>query len=371
MAVSANVLGDAGDVGGQGEFRRRQRLQHFVDRRGVLTDQRTLDLAFFRFAEHIEGRPAQALELGQQLETGQHPGAELAFLQLALVVFSGQQRRGEVVIQLVVALELRGHLVEKTAVGVQACNLVFVLVGHQLEQVAGNRFSQLLAVEWRFGSAHLFNVVLVALRIGSVLVAGQKLDALGDHVVQVHGLADELDDLRRLEQRLHGGQIVRRATAPFERELVVLDLHVVEFDRPDQRLAAQRDAALLPGVAEHQWVGVERVANELHGELIGIERADMGGAGRIRDRQVAVSRRELPVRVGDERSGGRSVGVHRDERAAFAHHRQRGLVGGNDRVAADHQISLGGADLGGQDRLAPVRDLDVAPGRAAFLCQAC
>ena len=55
---------------------------------------------------------------------------------------------------------------------------------------------------------------------------------------------------------------------------------------------------------------------------------------------------------------------------AGAHHRERGPCGGDDRIAADHQVGLGGADLRREDRLGPVGDLDVAPGGAAFLRQA-
>src|SRR6185436_18409200 len=78
----------------------------------------------------------------------------------------------------------------------------------------------------------------------------------------------------------------------------------------------------------------------------------------------------LPVGVADERSGRGGVRVQRHIGAPFAHQRQRALAGGDDAVAGNHQVGLRGVDLGGVDRLLPVGDLDVAPGRAALLRQA-
>jgi hypothetical protein len=78
--------------------------------------------------------------LRQQAEGLAHPGAERPLDQLALARSCfGQQRRRQVVHQLVVALELRGDLGGEGRVGVQARHLVLVLVGHQLEQVARHR----------------------------------------------------------------------------------------------------------------------------------------------------------------------------------------------------------------------------------------
>jgi len=64
------------------------------------------------------------------------------------------------------------------------------------------------------------------------------------------------------------------------------------------------------------------------------------------------------------------VRVHRDKRASRLHHRQRVFAGRDDGVTANHQVSLGGIDLGAVDRIHAVRNLDVAPGGAAFLRQA-
>jgi len=55
-----------------------------------------------------------------------------------------------VIAQLVVALELRRDLGEKRLVGMQPRDFVFVLVGHQFEQVARDGFGELAALQRRF-----------------------------------------------------------------------------------------------------------------------------------------------------------------------------------------------------------------------------
>ena len=54
----------------------------------------------------------------------------------------GQHGRRQMEVQLVVALELVAELLQERAVGVEPSDLVLVLVGQQLEVVAGDRFGQ-------------------------------------------------------------------------------------------------------------------------------------------------------------------------------------------------------------------------------------
>src|ERR1019366_993347 len=137
-----------------------------------------------------------------------------------------------------------------------------------------------------------------------------------------------------------------------------------------QRRVRQRHAALLPGVAEHQRIGVDRVADELYRERVGVDLADAIGPGAFEDESLALSDGELPVGVADESGRRRRVRVERDVGAAGAHDRERRLVRGHDRIAADDEIGHGGADLGRQDGVGAIGDLDVAPGRTALLRQA-
>ena len=126
---------------------------------------------------------------------------------------------------LVVALKLLGNALQKPGVGVQAGDLVFVLVGHELEQIARHRLGQ------RRGALrqHAVDKCAVSGGVSGVLVVGQKGFALGDHVFQGRAFF-ELHDLRRLHGCQHGRQIVGAAAAPFKRGQVVGHGHVVELD---------------------------------------------------------------------------------------------------------------------------------------------
>jgi hypothetical protein len=86
--------------------------------------------------------------------------------QLPSRILLRQQRRGEVEVQLVVAVELLRGCAFEIAAGVQARHFVLVLVGHQLEAVACDRLRQ--AGEARclllLDVAHLLDQRLVAPR---------------------------------------------------------------------------------------------------------------------------------------------------------------------------------------------------------------
>ena len=198
------------------------------------------------------------------------------------------------------------------------------------------------------------------------MIAGEVLYALGHHVSQA-GFLREVDDLRGCQVGQHRGQIKRSAAAPLKRQFVVVDLHVVQLNRTHQRRMAERYAALLPSVAQHQRVGVQRVANQLHGQQIRVDSADVIGLYGGANGGVAIGGRELPIRVAHEGRGRRAVGVQRHIGAAHAHDGHGRLVGADDGVAANHQVGLGRADFGGRDRLHPIGNLNVAPRTAAFL----
>ena len=250
---------------------------------------------------------------------------------------------------------------------------VLVLVGHQLEQVAGHGFGQRGAwrgiPQQRFGRAHLLDKGFVLRRICRVLVAGKEVHAGLDHLVQAR-LLDELNHLLGFEQSLHRGQVVRATPAPFKRGLVVGHLHTVQLHRTHQRGVAQWHTALLPGVAQHQRVGVDAVAQQLLGHHLGVKRTHQCVAHAGTHGSFAVAAWKLPVGVADEGRGGRAVRVQRHVGAALLHHAQGVLGGAHNAVAGNHQVGLGGVHLGRKDGLGPVGNLDVAPGGAALLRQA-
>ena len=139
--------------------------------------------------------------------------------------------------------------------------------------------------------------------------------------------------------------------------LVALDVGAVDLDGAQQRLLAERHQAGLPGGAEHQHVGVDRVAEQPLGQPGGVEHAQgvLAEPGAQRQRQPVG--RQLEAAVAGEVAGDDLVGV--DDRAgAAAGHEAEGLgAGGGDEVAADQRVGLA-------DRDADRRDV----GRASRRC---
>lgn len=129
-------------------------------------------------------------------------------------------------VQFPVAFELRVDTLEELAVRVQARHFVLVLVGHQLEVIARHRLGQPRgAGGGLLGRGHLVDQILVAPRIGFVLILRQERAAdprqraqLAGRTLEVHHgalPALDFDDAfvarRRLalaDQRLHLRQVV-------------------------------------------------------------------------------------------------------------------------------------------------------------------
>ncbi len=85
-----------------------------------------------------------------------------------------------------VAVKARSHAIKKRCVGVKARNFVFILVRHQLEQIARHGFGQrTFARHLRsFRRLHLLDPAFVARRVGGVLVFGEEVDAARHHLVE-------------------------------------------------------------------------------------------------------------------------------------------------------------------------------------------
>ena len=211
---------------------------------------------------------------------------------MPLGILAGCQRWRQVVHQLVVALKHVGNLLGESGVQVQARHFVLVLVRHQFEQITRDRLGQLgAAAQLPLGSLHFFHKSPVLRCISRILVIRQKRFALRDQF-RHPWLFHKLDHLRRAVDGLHLRPVVRAATAPFKRGLVVGDLHAVELHGAQQGSARQRNTSFLPGIAQHQRVGVDAVAQQLHGHLIGIKHAHMlGAAHRLCQRRAALRSR--------------------------------------------------------------------------------
>src|SRR6516162_5464567 len=115
---------------------RRQRVEHLGKRRLIVLDELSLRPAFLRAAERIESSAAQELESRQQAEGGKEPGAETHLpRQTGRAVAPRQKRRRQMKLKAqLFAIERIGDLCQECAVGVKPCDLVFILIRHQLEQ---------------------------------------------------------------------------------------------------------------------------------------------------------------------------------------------------------------------------------------------
>ena len=104
-----------------------------------------------------------------------HPAAEFLLLQMAgCLVAAGKDRGREVEFETEVAVEFICELLGKAAVGIEPRDLVFVLVGHQLEQIARDRLREplLAAAARRFRGFRFFDQHPVARGVSPVLVIG-------------------------------------------------------------------------------------------------------------------------------------------------------------------------------------------------------
>ena len=114
------------------------------------------------------------------------------------------------------ALELGGELPGEGSIRVEPRHLVLVLVGHELEEVAGDRLGELAPPRHPpLGVADPRHRLPVARRIGFVLVGRQEGGPVLDQLVQRPGPWPL--GLAGPDHRLDGGRVVRRPPAPDER----------------------------------------------------------------------------------------------------------------------------------------------------------
>src|SRR5215467_2054641 len=164
------------------------------------------------------------------------------------------------------AAEFAPHLLGERLVGIETRHLVFVLVSHQFEQVAGDRVGQtrLAGRARRLDRRCLLHPPAIARRIGGVLIGREKGDAARHHLVE--GLREAPRIARRfrcrLDERLDRRRLAGGAATPMERGLVHLHGLAVELDRLRDRGGRERDRAELIGIADEKDVGADAVAEE-------------------------------------------------------------------------------------------------------------
>jgi hypothetical protein len=166
-----------------------------------------------------------------------------------------------------------------------------------------------------------------------------------------------------------GMEIDHGQATPGERGLVHLDRGAVEFDRAHDRFERQRHQSLLPGIAKHEQVGGDCVADQRGRQLRGIHQQRLLAGERGAHRGDDVGGGEFHVGARGEGAWHRLVGVEHDAGAVGADLRQRPVVVDHDHVAAEHEVGFTGGDAHRVDVGRRFGDADMGGDRAAFLRQ--
>ena len=180
-------------------------------------------------------------------------------------------------------VELAGDLLEERAIGIKPCDFVFVLVGHQLEQITRNRVGETGFARCPRGF-DLFDLVdpgAVARRIALILIGGEEFRAPLHRLVEGFGKSPRIARRRGRgrRDRFDLGAIERRATAPVKRGLVHGHGFAVELDRLLDRRGGKRQRAELIGVADQEHVGAERLAEQRGRDPRGVDEMHLVAAG--------------------------------------------------------------------------------------------
>src|SRR5690606_28068087 len=221
-------------------------LDELGHQRLVLGEEPPLHAPLGGAAEKVESRAAQAPPLREKAEDRQHPLAVSAFLKPAADrIARGEGGRREVEAEAIVAFDLFPDLREEVGLGPEPRDLILVLDRHALEEAACDRIGEagpprrLLAL----GALDLADELLVAPRVGGVLVLREERRAAADHLVERLGRRRRL---ARHRDALYRREIVRCTPSPEEGGLVEGDGDAVELDRALDRFGRERHEALLP-----------------------------------------------------------------------------------------------------------------------------
>jgi hypothetical protein len=156
----------------------------------------------------------------------------------------------------IVAVELLADPLREFRIAVQARDLVFVLVSHQLRVVARDCFAELRrAGSLLLGVAHSIDEGAIPRGVGRILIVGKKLLAPLDQFIEIarQVLADR-NHFGGRRDPAHALGVDGRAPAPQEALQVELDRDAVQLDCTLERSARERNPAFLPGIAEHEHV---------------------------------------------------------------------------------------------------------------------
>ena len=283
-----------------------------------------------------------------------------------------RRRQVELVAQ-VVALEGRRDLLGELAVRVEPRHLVFVLVGHELEEVARDRVGERRRVgdRMRLGGPDALDRNPVALGVGAVLVSGQESDAAGDRLVE--RLGEMARGRRRLELAHQRGDALRLGGgAAAEREGIEVhgDGFAVEADGLLDGRGGQRHVTLLERIAEHEHVGRDGVAEDRRRHRGGVHEGDAVAAGRRQDGAPDALGRQREIGIAGEVAGQDLGRVDDKRRAPLLDGGEHPLGAGDDEIAAEDEMRRAGGDADGVDVVRRMGEAHVAVDGAALLGKA-
>src|SRR5260370_34804327 len=168
------------------------------------------------------------------------------------LVAPSKDGRSKVVSYADVAFEFIAELFGTAAVGIETRYLVFVLVGHQLEEVFGYRLREFGGTRrgLSLGAANLRNGCEIAVGVGFILIFGEEFGSIGNRFVQCPGC--RCGACPELGYAANPRQIVRGKPPPAKSLLVHLDRGAVDLDRPQNGVHRKRNRAFLERKAEHE-----------------------------------------------------------------------------------------------------------------------
>ena len=294
VAVAADLLGQVSQLQ-HGVVRESTELaERGVDGVLVLDDQRALLPALARVAERVEACAAQPLEARQYGKQALRAGPVRALARRAAFQRRENGRR-QMKAQRDVAFKSIGQRAAEVFTAEQARHLVLILVSHQLEQVVRHGGGQrLLAGGGALGLPHVLDKVHVAARIGFVLVGRQEAAAMREHSIQAGRLL-QLDDGFRQWLARPDARVERRIPPPLERTLIGRHGHAVNFNGAQDGRLRQRQQPTLKRIAQHQQVGVQRIAQVVLRERTRVNKLQPG-LGRFPQQAAQLLGGELPVR---------------------------------------------------------------------------
>ncbi len=250
--------------------------QRPADPREVLFIRLTLVLlkpAVLGVAERIEDAAAQAPDAGEGAEHGPQPGTEAPLERMpGERIAAADPGRRHVVGHPVARRESFIEGAVKGAVGVEPRHLVFVLGGQDLEIALGDGALKGVSADRRPGlrdAPHLVDHGAVMIGQPRAAVTRQQLGPRRNDVVQ--GGVPRCPGCLQPRRRPHGIGVESGAPAPQEGRAVGLGGDAVQLDGAFQCRPSDRNHPLLPGQAEQEDIGRDRVAGELRRQRRGVD----------------------------------------------------------------------------------------------------